>query len=56
MLLLSLSRLLLLSIGDVEPWQKDGCKGEQVLSLLSDMARRPSQHLGDHNALVIRFL
>ncbi len=43
--------VLLLSIGEGEPGQEDQGEGQEVLGALgSDMARRPSQHLGDHNA------
>ena len=41
--------VLLLSIGDGEPREQDQSKCEQVLALGSDMARRPSQHLGANN-------
>lgn len=41
--------VLLLSIGEGEPREEDQCKCQKVLALGSDMARRPSQHLGDNN-------
>lgn len=43
--------VLLLSIGEGKPGQEDQSEGQEVLGALgSDMARWPSQHLGDHNA------
>jgi hypothetical protein len=44
-----LALVLLLSIGDGEPREQDQSKCQQVLALGSDMARRPSQHLGANN-------
>lgn len=41
--------VLLLSIGEGEPREEDQSKCQEVLALGSDMARRPSQHLGDNN-------
>jgi hypothetical protein len=42
--------VLLLSIGERQPREEDECKCQKVLGLWSDMARWPSQHLGDNNA------
>jgi hypothetical protein len=43
------ARVLLLSIGEGEPREEDQSKCQEVRALRSDMARRPSQHLGDNN-------